>query len=233
MKRRVLTFTLILLLGFVSTTLADDHSHGGMVYSNGSLDANDAERIIYCQYDEYYGWVSRLTDDWTIFADGNIDGLAWLGGWDSTVGTYHKPAWWDIEIYTELNDLPEQEPGSPYWTIEVPADDVTDEFQGISGIWNYHRYECDLPTDFAFQAGVTYWLVALPRADVPPRIGSAAIPATDFGKDMAYASEYFGWPDWTPDYQIYSEYYRWPFELYGTLGSSIKEASWGEIKAGI
>jgi len=169
-KRRVLLISSVVLLSFVSYTMADwDPGFPALYYQNPAQ--SDAWSVIAdweASSDTY-----RVADDWTAAQTSAITGISFWAGWKND---YIGQA---TEIYVRIFDNDTTTPGFPkpgqcVWSCLFNTSEFAHHYDSLAQSWyepqsdywlendHDHMYQYNIPvisSPFTQQAGLTYWLM--------------------------------------------------------------------------
>ncbi len=143
-----------------------------------------------CQWDSVMPFVARITDNFTVPYEANIDSVVWWGGYWNPGAPGVLPNFW-IEIYPD-STVPNQPAQNPIYSERVP---YTEVFMAT----DRYYYEAVIPLFHAYPA-TTYWIVFMPTMVYPPQWGNDCAIPPDWGDGQPayFKSDYFGFPLWTP-----------------------------------
>ncbi|MBD3372404.1 MAG: hypothetical protein GF403_06770 [Candidatus Coatesbacteria bacterium] len=218
--KRIVLFSLLVVFACVASATsvvgAPRRSFGDLIYEQPYVDPE------YAVGD--YGSM-LLADDITPPGEWTIDGIRIWGCYLSS------PQDFEVRVYSDNGGMPTG--GDVLQTVAVPSSDVTvtfyDLFEYEGDEYGVYQIDLELPDDIVLAGGETYWLVA-------------SLSGYGIFLQMVnrYADYNYGLPacwsaddgaSWMRCSQQFDDQYSAIIELYGSGLSTIREASWGAIKA--
>jgi hypothetical protein len=170
--------------------------NGPVVWDNGMNQSG----LIHTQWDEAKQFDFYAADDFKFEEDTEVVDVHWIGGyWGEGYETGDFD--WYISFYYENSTLeePEGHPKSPslIGPFQFLWSEISKEFIGDTGNSVYYSLSVDLPEVIIFEANIKYWISIWAEGIYPPQAG--------WGYHKSFilisavlASDYFGFPFWTP-----------------------------------
>lgn len=161
-----------------------------------------------CQADSAMAFYPRLSDNFVLTIDADIDSIVFWGGYWNP-GYPGSPLGYNIEFY------PDSGGGNGPCQDPIYFQEVMFTETQISGDWCV--YEGAIPP-FSVAAGDTYWLVTQMLLTFPPQFGTNCSSPPDWGdgQEGYFKSEYFGYPTWVTATTVFGSPYENGFQLYGS-----------------
>ncbi len=189
---------------------------GPVVWDNGM----DYTSLMHTQWDAGKQFDFYLADDFYFDEDTEVADVQWVGGYwgeDYQTGDFN----WYISFYYDntTEDEPDGHPQTPSFAgpYYFAWNEIGKELLYDSGNSVYYVLWVDLPEIIIFEAGHKFWISIWAEGAYPPQSGWG-YHKTFLLNPAVLGSDYFGFPFWTPGFDIQGFDFDMAFQLTGPIG---------------